>query len=78
VYVVQAIRSSGFLARDDFKRHVERWLRTTVVEFQSLAVPFFLPARHLRARMYFQGALNTWNDPALFERFQLTEAVAQK
>jgi hypothetical protein len=27
--------------------------------------------------LYFQGALNTWNDPALFERFQLTEAVAE-
>ena len=66
------------MAHDDFKRHVERWLRTTVVGVKSLAITFFLPARHLRARLYFQGALNTWNDPALFERFQPTEAVAQK
>ena len=65
------------MAHDDFKRHVERWLRTTVVGVKSLAITFFLPARHLRARLYFQGALNTWNDPALFERFQLTEAVAE-
>jgi hypothetical protein len=32
-----------FLAHDDFKRNVERWLRKTVVDFKSLAIPFFLP-----------------------------------
>ena len=37
-----------FLAHDDFKRNVERWLRKTVVDFKSFAIPLFLPTRHLR------------------------------
>ena len=37
-----------FLAHDDFKRNVERWLRKTVVDFKFFAIPLFLPTRHLR------------------------------
>ena len=44
--------SISFLSHDDFQINVERWLRNIIVNLKDMALPLFLPTRHLREAAY--------------------------
>ena len=44
--------SIPFLSHEDFQINVERWLRNIIVNLKDMALPLFLPTRHLREAAY--------------------------